>query len=124
MWTPPSRRSILIPDDRRIVTITSRGTRPFWNALGSEESETELLAHEVGNRYILPREDLFVSTPPHTFPYRSYIMVKERKGLATGLLVGAFVGIVFDNIALGLLFGLLFGGAFDHQKKAKSEESE
>ena len=50
--------------------------------------------------------------------------MEKRKGIASGLLIGAFVGIVFDNMALGILFGVLFGGFVDHQKNKESSDSE
>lgn len=63
----------------------------------------------------------FIPQPLYV-PLSSIFMVKERKGLASGLLLGLFIGIVFDNIALGIIGGLLFGGAFDHHQKPKSDE--
>jgi hypothetical protein len=51
-------------------------------------------------------------------------MINERKGIGIGLLVGLFVGIVFDNIALGIVFGLFAGAAYDKKKNSTSEKAD
>lgn len=58
-----------------------------------------------------------VFTRKRTSSEKPMSVISERKGLTSGLLVGLFVGIVFDSIALGIVFGLLAGAAYDHKNK-------
>jgi len=51
-------------------------------------------------------------------------MVEERKATGSGLLIGLFFGIIFDNIALGLIVGLLAGAAVDHGRKSNADDGE
>lgn len=60
----------------------------------------------------------------HSLGVRTRIIMNERKGIGSGLMIGLSLGIIFDNIALGMIFGLMFGAAYDHQQKSKSEEDD